>query len=270
MGSGWCTALMSHSQVSAQEPNSLNGRVAVVTGGSSGIGLAIAGRLAADGATVVITARRQQPLEQAVAELSVAGRLVYGHPCDVGSSAEVDALVAYAIAEHGGVDILVNNAGHRSRAPFWEISDQAWDEVLATNLRGPFLCSRGVVRHWMSIGGKGRIVNIGSIGAERATPTQAHYAAAKGGLRMLTQTMAVELAPYGIPVNCVDPGAIATPMIADRLQNEADLAFYAAKIPWGSVGDPANVAAAVAFLASPEAQYITGAHLAVDGGWLAA
>jgi glucose 1-dehydrogenase len=263
---------MSHtdSQAAAQGPRPLDGRVAIVTGGSSGIGLAIAGRLAADGATVVVTARRPQPLEEAVAGLALAGHSVYGHPCDVGSSVGVDALVAATVAEHGGVDILVNNAGHRSRAPFWEISDQEWDGVIATNLRGPFLCSRSVVQHWMSTGGKGRIINIGSIGAERATPTQAHYAAAKGGVRMLTQTMAVELAPYGIPVNCVDPGAIATPMISDRLQNEADLAFYAAKIPWGAVGDPANVAAAVAFLASPDAQYITGAHLAVDGGWLAA
>jgi glucose 1-dehydrogenase len=248
----------------------LEGHVAIITGGSSGIGLAIAERLAADGASVVIIARRAGPLEAAAARIQAAGGIAVGHQCDVGSSAQVDALVRRVVEDHGHIDVLVNNAGHRNRAPFWELSDADWDGVMSTLLRGPFLCSRSVVRHWMQTGTKGRIVNIGSIGAQRATPTQAHYAAAKGGLRMLTQTMAVELAPHAIPVNCVDPGAIATPMISDRLSNEADLQFYANKIPWGAIGEPSNIAAAVAFLASDESQYITGAHLAVDGGWLAA
>jgi glucose 1-dehydrogenase len=248
----------------------LDGKVALVTGGSSGIGLAIAVRLASDGASVAVTARRLEQLEQATARIVGQGGRASAHRCDVGSSAEVEALVAAVLERYGRVDVLVNNAGHRSRAPFWEISDEEWDGVVGTILRGAFFCARSVVRHWMAVGEKGRIINIGSIGAERATPTQAHYAAAKGGLRMLTRTMAVELAPHGIPVNCIDPGAIATPMISDRLRNQADLDFYASHIPWGAVGDPANVAAAVSFLASSEAQYITGASLAVDGGWLAA
>jgi glucose 1-dehydrogenase len=246
------------------------GKAAIVTGGSSGIGLAIARRLAAEGAAVAVAARREDALAAAVAGIRESGGRAHGVRCDVGQPAAVAAMVAEVLATFGAVDVLVNNAGHRSRQPFWEIADEEWDAVLGTVLGGAFSCSRAVVRHWLATGARGRIVNIGSIAAERATPGQAHYATAKGGLRLLTRTMAVELAPHGIPVNCVDPGAIATPMIADRLQSEEDLAFYATRIPWGSVGAPDDIASAVAFLASDEARYMTGASIAVDGGWLAA
>jgi glucose 1-dehydrogenase len=245
-------------------------KVAIVTGGSSGIGLAIAQRLAGEGAAVVIVGRRPELLAAAEKEIADTGGGVHAVRCDVGDSAAVDSMVAEAIETFGGVDILVNNAGHRSRTPFWEIDDDEWNAVIGTIIGGAFACSRAVVRDWLARGHRGRIVNIGSITAERAAPGQAHYAVAKGGLRMLTRTLAVELAPHGIPVNAVDPGAIATPMIADRLSSEEDMAFYASRIPLGTVGAPAQVAAAVAFLASEEAGYLTGASVPVDGGWLAA
>jgi glucose 1-dehydrogenase len=246
------------------------GKVAIVTGGSSGIGLAIAHRLAGEGAAVVIVGRRPEALAAAAEEIAAAGRRVHGVRCDVSDSGAVDAMVAETIETFGDVDVLVNNAGHRSRTPFWEIEDAEWNSVIGTIIGGAFVCSRAVVRHWLATGRRGRIVNIGSITAERAAPGQSHYAVAKGGLRMLTKTLAVELAPHGIPVNAVDPGAIATPMIADRLSSEEDMAFYATRIPWGSVGAPADIAAGVAFLASEEASYLTGASVPVDGGWLAA
>lgn len=244
-------------------------RVVVVTGGTSGIGLAVAERFAAVGARVVVIGRDRGRLCAAADTLAGSAGGVLPLTCDVSSSESVDQAFRTVVEELGEVDVLVNNAGGRTRAPFWELTDGEWDAVVGAILRGTFLCSRAVVSSWLKSGRRGVIVNVGSIGAHQATPTQAHYAAAKGGVGMLTKTMAVELAPHGIRVNTVDPGAIKTPMIADRLNNAADLEFYAQHIPMGAVGMPADVAAAVTFLASDEAAYITGASLAVDGGWLA-
>ena len=240
----------------------LTGKKAIVTGASRGIGLAIATKLASEGADVAIlsTSVKEELAAKLSAELGVQ---VKSYACNVADSQTVQDVFKQIIADMGTVDILVNNAGITRDGLLMRMKDEDFDAVIATNLRSVFLCTRAVARTMM---GKrtGRIINISSINALRGQAGQANYAASKAGIIGLTKTNAMEFAARGITVNAVAPGFIGTDMTA-KITPEA-LEKYTNSIPVQRIGQPKDVANAVAFLVSDEASYITGQVLGVDGG----
>jgi 3-oxoacyl-[acyl-carrier protein] reductase len=238
----------------------LTGKSALVTGASGGIGAAIAHALHDAGAVVGLSGTRVEPLEALAAELGARAHVL---PCDLGDKDAVEALPKAAQAAMGGLDILVNNAGITRDQLFMRMSDDDWSQVLDVNLTSVMRLCRGVVRPMMKARW-GRIVNIGSIVGTTGNPGQVNYAAAKAGLSGMTKSIAQEVATRGITVNMVSPGFIATPM-TDKL-TEDQKADLAARIPVARMGTPAEIAAAVLYLASPEAGYVTGATLHVNGG----
>jgi 3-oxoacyl-[acyl-carrier protein] reductase len=238
----------------------LTGKSALVTGASGGIGAAIAHALHDAGAVVGLSGTRVEPLEALAAELGSRAHVL---PCDLGDKDAVEALPKAAQAAMGGLDILVNNAGITRDQLFMRMSDDDWSQVLDVNLTSAMRLCRGVVRPMMKARW-GRIVNIGSIVGTTGNPGQVNYAAAKAGLSGMTKSIAQEVAMRGITVNMVAPGFIATPM-TDKL-TEDQKADLAARIPVARMGTPAEIAAAVLYLASPEAGYVTGTTLHVNGG----
>lgn len=237
-------------------------RVAIVTGGSGGMGRAIAARLADDGCQVVTFDVRDTP----EAESLRRGRHIRLASLDVADRAAVEAAVAQVEAEHGTPSVLVNAAGLYSRAPFLDLSDAEFERVLRVNLLGTFVCCQTVARAMVRAGVPGKIVNISSNSQVMAAPNTAHYAASKGGVAMLTRSIALELAPHRINVNLICPGPILTDMNRAAF---ADPEFRAARertVPWGRLGQPEDVVGAVAFLTSPASDFVTGAALFVDGG----
>lgn len=243
------------------------GKNIIVTGAGQGIGRAIAARFAAEGAEVLLLGRRRDPLENAVREIEAEGGRAFAHPADVSDPDQVQAAVTAAIARWGRIDVLVNNAGLAEEAPFLEVEVASWDRVLGTNLRGAFLMAQAVAREQVSTGG-GSIVHISSIDASGGDGPYASYNASKAGLLGLSRTMAFELAPHGIRVNCVSPGFTHTemtesavpPEMMDYLVNRFD------RVPMGRLVKPEEIAAACAFLASDDASAITGIDLTVDCG----
>ncbi len=238
----------------------LSGKSALITGASGGIGAAIARHLHAAGASVALSGTRVDPLEALAAEL---GARAYVLPCNLGDAAAVEALPKAALAAMGAVDILVNNAGITRDNLFMRMSDEEWQSVIDVNLTATFRLCRGVVRGMMKARW-GRIVNITSVVGHSGNPGQGNYAAAKAGTLAMSKSLAIEVASRGITVNCVAPGLIATAM-TDKL-NDEQRARILTGVPAGRMGEAGEVAAAVLYLASSEAGYVTGSTLHVNGG----
>jgi 3-oxoacyl-[acyl-carrier protein] reductase len=238
-------------------------RVALVTGSSQGIGLAIARSFVAAGASVVLNGRKEGPLEEAAARLGDEGGDVLAVRADVRDWEQVAAMVGRAVERFGTVDVLVNNAGGNFAAALEDVTPNGWRAVVDSNLTSVFYCAKACFPVFREAGG-GAIVNIGSVSASFAHPDRAPYGAAKAGVQALTMSMAYEWARYGIRVNCVAPGAIGTE--ASRFSDPEIQVEAAAEIPVGRVGAPAEVADACLFLASAGAAFVTGTTLVVDGG----
>jgi NAD(P)-dependent dehydrogenase (short-subunit alcohol dehydrogenase family) len=243
------------------------GKNVIVTGAGQGIGRAIAVRFAAEGAELMLVGRRREPLEQTVQDIEADGGRAFVHPADVSDAEQVRDAVAEVVSRWGRIDVLVNNAGVAEEVPFLEIEDASWDRVLATNLRGAFLMAQAVAKEQVATGG-GSIIHIASIDASGGDGPYASYNASKAGLLGLNRTMAFELGPHGIRVNCVSPGFTHTEMTESAVP--AEMMDYLVnrfeRVPMGRLVKPEEIAAACAFLASDDASAITGVNLTVDCG----
>jgi glucose 1-dehydrogenase len=246
----------------------LKDKVAIVTGAASGNGRGIALRLAEEGARVVVADVSEAGAQETVALIEAAGGPALAVRADVSNKTQVEVMVAAAVQQFGRVDILVNNAGVETLIPFLDLAETDWDRVLAVNLKGPFLCTQAAAREMIKAGQGGKVVNIASINSAVALVGQAHYVSSKGGLLLLTKSLALELAPHNINVNAVGPGVIETAMTANSLSNPARKEMFLNRIPLKRIGQPRDIANAVLFLVSDEADYVTGTILYVDGGWL--
>ena len=242
----------------------LKGRVCIVTGGAQGIGQACVQRFAREGALVVIADVADAKGKQLAEALKVS----YVH-CDVGSGADVQAMVHHVMALHGRIDVLVNNAGIFKAADFLDVTEADFDQVLRVNLKGAFLVGQAVAREMVSTGG-GAIINMSSVNGVLAIPNIASYNVSKGGINQLTRVMALALADHGIRVNAVAPGTIATELAARAvLTSEAAQQKIISRTPLKRLGTPEEVADMVAFLASDAASYVTGEIVVIDGGRMA-
>lgn len=246
----------------------LEGKVALVTGASRGIGRAVAIELAREGADVAVNSvTRVREVEAVVAEVRALGRRSVGVMADVGKAPDVTRMIDRVIKELGTIDILVNNAGVESIVPLCEITEDEWDRVTGTNLKGEFLCLQGAARHMMATGRGGVIINVGSVQAGMALPGRTHYAPSKRALEALTANAAAELASVKVRVNCIHPGLIDTEMTSWVMKDPAVLPVVLEKIAMRRAGQPSEVARVAVFLASDDASYITGQTLYVDGGF---
>jgi 3-oxoacyl-[acyl-carrier protein] reductase len=240
----------------------LNGKTALVTGATGGIGGAIARAFHRQGATVAISGRQVDKLEALATELKERVQVI---PCDLGNKAQVAGLIDEAIKKLGRLDILVNNAGLTKDNLFMVMKDEQWDEVIAVNLTSTFMLMRAAARSMMRAKtGYGRIINISSVSGIIGNPGQGNYAASKAGMIGMTKSLAREVASRGITANCIAPGFISTPM-TDAL-NEKQTASIKEAIPAQKFGSPDDIAAAAVYLASAEAAYMTGQTLHVNGG----
>jgi NAD(P)-dependent dehydrogenase (short-subunit alcohol dehydrogenase family) len=245
----------------------LSGKAAIVTGGAAGIGKAIAMTLAAEGADVAIADVQMEKALGVAQEIGKLGRRSIAIQCDVGDSAQVDKMVEQVAHDLGGVHILVNNAAIISQGPFWDVSDEVWNRIIRNNLSSVFFCSRAAARVMIAQKQGGRIINMSSIHATLSEPSAAPYTATKGGIEAMSRTMATELAPYKILVNCVAPGAtyseLTTPMYTDSVKQ----ALFQ-RVPLREIAQPEWIAAGVLFLASEDSRYMTGQVLTLDGGYI--
>ena len=244
----------------------LAGKVAIVTGGAAGIGKAIALALADEGADVAVGDIQDEKARAVATGIRNKGRRALAIHCDVRDSRQVDVMVARTVEELGQLDILVNNAAVISQGAFWEISDEAWHRIIENNLSSVFFCSRAAAKAMIARGQGGRIISISSIHATLSEPSAGPYTAAKGGVEAFSRTMATELAPHKILVNCVAPGAtyseLTTPMYTEAVKR----ALFQ-RVPLKEIAQPEWIAAGVVFLASDDARYMTGQVLTIDGGY---
>lgn len=250
----------------------LSGKNALVTGGSRGIGSGIAKALAAQGANVAVNcSSTMDKCEWVSGEIKGMGRDSIAVKADVSNKKEVENMFSEIREKWEHLDILVNNAGIIDYAEFEDITEKDWDKIIDVNLKGQFLCAQEAVKI-MKKDNWGRIINIASIssgGVGIGFKNISHYTASKGGVVALTENMAIELAQYGINVNAIAPGAIESDMTKDMEEDEEQMKGILARVPKGRIGKPEDIGAACAFLASNEADYITGSVVYVDGGWLA-
>ncbi|HTI92685.1 MAG TPA: SDR family oxidoreductase [Puia sp.] len=245
------------------KPTEQTMRTALITGGGSGIGLAIAEKFVTNGITTVIVGRDQQKLAAAAEKL---GPLCHPVSADLNDLAAIPALVQKIIDTYGHIDILVNNAGINMKKEFAEVTDEDFDRILHTNVKAVFSLSREVVKRMLPLG-KGNIINISSMASQYGIPKVIAYTASKSAIEGMTKAMAVELSPMGILVNCIAPGFIATEMSAKALNGDAERKQKVfSRTPLGRLGDPADIGDAALFLASDQAKYLTGVILPVDGG----
>ncbi len=247
----------------------LKDKIAIVTGAGRGIGRAIAVRFGQEGARVVVNYSASEGAAQEVVDaIKAAGGEAMPYRADVSVKGEVDAMVQAALEAYGRIDILVNNAGICPFADFLDISEELWDRVQDVNLKGTFLCSQAVARAMVERGIRGRIIAVSSISARGGGGQQAHYTPTKAGQDLLMKSLAIQLGPHGITCNCVAPGTIETDINRQDLANPDKREYMLNRIPLRRLGRPEDLAGPVAFLASDDAAYVTGAFLVVDGGFL--
>jgi NAD(P)-dependent dehydrogenase (short-subunit alcohol dehydrogenase family) len=246
----------------------LNGKVAVVTGGGTGLGRGMAIGLAQAGALVVVVGRRREVVDRTAAEIRAAGGRAEGASFDVTRIKELPAFFDGVLAKHGGLDILLNSAGMNRRNSALEYTEQEWDAVIDLNLKSLFFSCQAAARIMKERGG-GKIINIASLASAVTTLNQSAYAPSKGGVKLLTQSLALELAPYRINVNAIGPGWFRTPLNDELFHNEPWARGVLSLIPWGRTGTPEDLAGIAVFLASRASDYITGQIFYVDGGMMA-
>jgi glucose 1-dehydrogenase len=246
----------------------MNGRVAIVTGGSRGIGYAIAERLVRDGSRVLISSLETEAGERAAGELELLGETgcVRWIRADASQRTEVDDLIRVSVETFGRLDVVVANAGIDRGSPFLEMTDDDWNDVLDVDLRGAFLALQAGARELVAENHGGRLVAVASTNAFWVEANVVSYNVAKAGVVALVRTAAIELAPHGITVNAVGPGLIETRLTAPTVADPSNAAWYLEQIPMGRFGQPSDVAAAVAYLVSDDAAWVTGHNLIVDGG----
>jgi glucose 1-dehydrogenase len=245
----------------------LQGKTAAITGGDQGIGRAIVERLAQEGASIAFCYRSNKAgADETAAAVAALGRKASAIQADVGKVADGQRFISEAVAQLGGVDILVNNAGLERRADFWDATEADYDTVMNVNLKGVFFITQAFVKHRRQAKKGGKVINISSVHEELPFPHFTSYCASKGGLKMMTRNLSIELAPLGITINNIAPGAIETPINTKLLNDPAKLSALLANIPLKRLGQPQDVASLAAFLASSDSDYSTGATFLVDGG----
>jgi len=245
----------------------LQGKVAIVTGASKGIGRAIALRYGQEQMRVVVNYNRELDAAlSVVSEIEHAGGDAIAVQADVSGEADVQRLIQTAFDAYGSLHVMVNNAGIQSTFPSHKLTLEEWNNIVAVNLTGTFLGCREAIKCMLEHRIAGSVINISSVHQKIPKPQHAHYAASKGGTKLLTETLALEYAAQGIRINTIAPGAIRTPMNEDILADPSQLQKVVSRIPMGMIGEPEQVAAAAAWLASREAAYVTGVTLFVDGG----
>jgi len=249
----------------------LKGKVAIITGARRGMGRSHAITLAKAGAKVVVADISLEDCQKVVEEIKKSGGQALAVKCDVTKKTEIDEMVKKAIEQWGRVDILVNNAGICQFKPFLEITEEEWDRTIDINLKGYFLCAQAAAREMVKQK-SGAIVNIASIAMGQVGvgfPTLSHYCASKGGIVAMTETLALELAPFNIRVNAIAPGAIDTPMVESTKADPKMMEGTLSRIPLHRMGKSEEVSNLVLFLASDASSYMTGSTVVIDGGWLA-